>query len=93
MAPTLILSTMIAIGHYITIEPIREKITIHGMALTDTEIEDMRYKKGRVLSVGHEIGFLEDGDEIYYDKTRSFTLVVDNKEVTVIRGVDVVLKA
>jgi len=79
---------MKVINDYILIEKLsEERKTEHGILLSGHDAKDMRYRKGKVLSSGN----LNEGDTIYYDKTRSFALIVEGKEVTVIRMADVVV--
>jgi len=60
---------MQAVNHFIVIEKIKEAPkTIGGMEITESQNSDVRYLKGRVISVGNKIDFLKEGDIIRYDK-------------------------
>lgn len=77
---------MRAIGKYIVIKRIREEIkTSSGLNMLQSQVEEMRYHKGVVISPGHEVSSVKEGDTIYYDKSGSFTLMIEGESRTVIR--------
>jgi co-chaperonin GroES (HSP10) len=59
-----------AINHFIIIEKIKEAPkTIGGLEITQSQNHDVRYLKGKVISVGNKIEeLLKEGDIIRYDK-------------------------
>ena len=60
---------MKAINYYIIIEKIKEAPKkVGGLELTEKQDSDIRYLKGRVISVGDKIEGLNEGDIIRYDK-------------------------
>ena len=60
---------MKAINYYIIIEKIKEAPKkVGGLELTEKQDSDVRYLKGRVISVGDKIEGLNEGDIIRYDK-------------------------
>lgn len=61
---------MKAINHFIIIEKIKEAPkTVGGLELTQNQNHDIRYLKGKVISVGDRIeNLLKEGDIIRYDK-------------------------
>jgi len=60
---------MKAINYYIIIEKIKEEPKkVGGLELTEKQDSDVRYLKGRVISVGDKIEGLNEGDIIRYDK-------------------------
>ena len=65
---------MKAIGNYIVIKTITEPLskTKGGLELGDKHKEDIRYKKGKIISSGPEI--LKEGQEIMFDKVAGFAM-------------------
>lgn len=60
---------MKAINYYIIIEKIKEAPKkVGGLELTEKQDKDIRYLKGRVISVGDKISGLNEGDIVRYDK-------------------------
>ena len=59
---------MKAIGNYVIIEDISPKVkkTKGGLELTDDHTDDIRYKKGLVISSGNPS--LDEGETVIYDK-------------------------
>tara|TARA_B100001996_G_scaffold274611_1_gene215371 strand:+ start:188 stop:442 length:255 start_codon:yes stop_codon:yes gene_type:complete len=65
---------MKAIGNYIVIETINESLskTKGGLELGEKHKEDIRYKKGIVVSSGPDV--LKKGQEIMFDKVSGFSM-------------------
>ena len=83
---------MKAIGKYIVIRTVDEKVqSSSGVLLSADDTSRMRYKKALVIASGTDVVGIQEGDEIYYDKSNSFTMMVDGEQVTVILERDVVL--
>ena len=83
---------MIAIGKNIIIETIeREVKTESGLLLSAHDANDFRYKMGKVVVPGTEVAAIKAGDEIYYDKSHSYTMVIKDKPYTIIHERDVVV--
>lgn len=83
---------MRAIGKYIVIRAVDEKMQASsGLLLSADDASRMRYKKALVLASGTEVSGIEEGDCIYYDKSNSFTMLVDGEQLTIILERDVVL--
>jgi co-chaperonin GroES (HSP10) len=60
---------MQAVNHFIIIEKIKEAPkTIGGLEITESQNHDVRYLKGKVISVGNKIDFIKEGDIVRYDK-------------------------
>jgi co-chaperonin GroES (HSP10) len=60
---------MQAVNHFIVIEKIKEAPkSIGGLEITQSQNHDVRYLKGKIVSVGDKIDFLKEGDIIRYDK-------------------------
>lgn len=83
---------MTPIGKYIVVSPIDEEIrTESGLLLSAKDVDDLRYKKARVVAPGTDVSAIKAGDEIYYDKRAGFTMVINGDKVTVITERDVVV--
>ena len=61
---------MKAIGLFLVVEEIKEKPTKTkgGLILSEKLKEDIRYRKGKIISAGELIKGVKTGDNIYYDK-------------------------
>ncbi len=81
---------MEAIGNYIVIEEIHENIkkTDGGLELTEKLMEDIRYRKGVIISSGPDV--LKVDQKILYDRVAGFPAEFDNKIYKVIALRDVV---
>jgi co-chaperonin GroES (HSP10) len=80
------------IGKNIVIKSIEEEVrTEAGLILSAKDVNGFRYKKGLVVMPGTEVLNILAGDEIYYDKSNAFTMVINDDDVTVINERDVVV--
>jgi len=83
---------MIAIGKNIIIETLEKEVkTESGLLLSAHDANDFRYKMGKVVVPGTEVAVIKAGDEIYYDKNNSYTMVIKDKPYTIIHERDVVV--
>tara|TARA_R100000781_G_scaffold114918_1_gene87861 strand:- start:846 stop:1103 length:258 start_codon:yes stop_codon:yes gene_type:complete len=83
---------MKAIGKYIIINKIEEQITTEsGLLLSSEDVSDLRYHKGEVVQPGTEVDAIKSGDIIYYDKSRGHSMMINNKEYSIIVEKDVVV--
>ena len=84
---------MRAIGKHIVITPIKENDTqtSGGLLLTEANREDIRYRKGEVITIGTDVLGIKDGDEIYYDRHAGFGIELNKEEYKVIKEHDVVI--
>jgi co-chaperonin GroES (HSP10) len=83
---------MKAIGKYIVIEEINEKITTEsGILLTSTDSNQLRYKKGTVIIPGTDVKTVKKDDVIYYDKRAGHSMSLNNEMVSIITENDVVV--
>jgi co-chaperonin GroES (HSP10) len=83
---------MIAIGKHLIIETIEKEVkTESGLLLSAHDANDFRYKMGRVVAPGTDVANIKAGDEIYYDKAGSYTMVISDKPYTIIQERDVVV--
>ncbi len=83
---------MRAVGHYIIIEEFPEEVkeTKGGLILNEKVREDIRYRKGKIISLGASIDFLEAGETIMFDKAAGHKTDILDIEYKVITARDVV---
>jgi len=83
---------MQAVNHYIVVEKIKEGPSIiGGLEITESQNKDIRYLKGKVVSVGNLVPALKPGNVLYYDKHAGHAIEWDSKILQVIREGDVVV--
>ena len=84
---------MKAIGSYIIITKHPEEVvkTTGGLELTETQKDDVRYRKATVVSPGISVKAVEEHDVILYDKHAGNGVELDNEFYHVIQERDVVL--
>jgi len=84
---------MKAVGKYIVINPIKEvdSTTKGGLILAESQIEDIRYRRAKVVEPGSDVKVLKTGDEIYYDKAAGFKIEINKEQYKVIKEFDVVI--
>lgn len=83
---------MIAIGKHIIVETVeKEQKTDSGLLLSAEDSNNFRYKVGIVVAEGTDVSSIKKGDEIYYDKSRSYTMLINEKPYTIIREAEVVV--
>jgi len=84
---------MKAIGKNIVITPIKENDTktSGGLILAEEHREDIRYRRGNVITVGTDVVGVENGDEVYYDRHAGFGIELEKEQFKVIKEQDVVI--
>ena len=83
---------MRAIGKFIVIKTCEEELkTQSGMILSAEDANQFRYKRAIVVAPGTDVNDIKENDDIYYDKSYSFTMLIDGEQCTVIREADVVV--
>ncbi len=83
---------MQAINNYIVIETIKEETKKEkGLLIMDQHVDDIRYLKGKIISVGNLTEGIKIGDTIYYDRRAGHGIEYDNNLYQVIKQQDVVL--
>ena len=81
-----------AIGKYIVIKNVDETIkTESGLILSGEDANQFRYKRGLVVVPGTDVSTIMEGDELYYDKAHSFTMMINDAQYTIISERDVVV--
>jgi co-chaperonin GroES (HSP10) len=80
------------IGKYLVVKDIQENVkTESGLILSGEDTNQLRYKRGMVLAPGTDVDAIQEGDELYYDKAHSFTMLIDDMQYTIIQERDVVV--
>jgi co-chaperonin GroES (HSP10) len=83
---------MKAIGKNLIIKTVEEEIkTSSGLLLSGEDSNQMRYKKAIVAVAGTDVSAISTGDYIYYDKSNSYTMVINDEQYTIIQERDVVV--
>jgi co-chaperonin GroES (HSP10) len=83
---------MKAIGKNIVIRQVDEEVkTSSGLVLSGEDTNQLRYKRGKVVTPGTEVHSISEGDEIYYDKAQSYTMIIGDEPFTIIQERDVVV--
>jgi co-chaperonin GroES (HSP10) len=85
---------MKAINNYIIIQKIKEEPKKqNGLFITDSHTKDVRYLKGKIISVGNLTEGLKENDIIYYDRHAGHGIEYADTLYHVIRQQDVVIVA
>ena len=80
------------IGKYIVIDAIKEETTTaSGILLSSDDADQMRYGRGLVVASGTDVTSIDAGEELYYDKRASYTMLIDGIARTIISERDVVV--
>jgi co-chaperonin GroES (HSP10) len=83
---------MQAINYYLVVDKIKEAPKkVGGLELTESQDKDVRYSKGKVISVGDQVPVVKVGDTIRYDKHAGHGIEYDKKLYYVIKISDVVI--
>lgn len=80
------------IGKFLVIKIVEEELkTQSGMILSAEDVNQFRYKRALVMASGTDVSNIKKDDEIYYDKSHSFTMLINGEQCTIIRETDVVV--
>jgi co-chaperonin GroES (HSP10) len=80
------------IGKYIVVKDVQEEIkTESGLILSGEDTNQLRYRRAEVIAPGTDVDVIDEGDELYYDKGHSFTMLINNEQYTIISERDVVV--
>jgi len=84
---------MKAINHFVIVDKIKEAPKkVGGLELTEKQDKDVRYIKGKVLSVGDQVKELvSEGDIVRYDKHAGHGIEWQENLYYVIKITDIVL--
>lgn len=80
------------IGKYIVVKDVQESVkTESGLILSGEDTNQLRYKRAVVIAPGTDVNVIEEGNELYYDKAHSFTMLINDEQFTIISERDVVV--
>jgi len=83
---------MKAVNHYVVIDRIKEKQKkVGGLILDENKDEEVRYFKGKTISVGNFVEGISVDDTVWYDKFAGHGIEYDGKFYFVIKASDIVL--
>ena len=83
---------MQAINYYVIIDKIKEAPQkIGGLELTESQDKDVRYLKGKVISVGDQVPVVKKDDIVRYDKHAGHGIQYDDTLYYVIKVSDIVI--
>jgi co-chaperonin GroES (HSP10) len=83
---------MKAINHFVIVQKIKEEPKkVGGLELTEKQNTDVRYIKGRVISIGDQIDILQEGDIVRYDRHAGHGIEWDDSLYYVLKITDIVL--
>jgi len=83
---------MKAVNHYVVVDKIKEtEKKVGGLILTEDTDKDVRYFKGKVISIGNLVEAVKEKDVVWYDRHAGHGIEYDNKFYFVIKASDIVL--
>jgi len=83
---------MQAINYYVVVQKIKEAPKkVGGLELTEDQNKDVRYLKGKVVSVGNLVEMLNKDDIVHYDKHAGHGIEWDDELYYVLKIGDIVL--
>lgn len=83
---------MQAINQNVVVQKIKEAPQkVGGLELTESQDKDVRYLKGKVISVGDQVPVVKEGDIVRYDKHAGHGIQYDNVLYYVIKVTDIVI--
>tara|TARA_A100001391_G_scaffold197326_2_gene177285 strand:+ start:635 stop:892 length:258 start_codon:yes stop_codon:yes gene_type:complete len=83
---------MNAVNHYVVIDKIKEtEKKVGGLIITEDNNTEVRYFKGKVVSVGDLVEGIKTRDIVWYDRHAGHGIEYDDKFYFVIKASDIVL--
>jgi co-chaperonin GroES (HSP10) len=83
---------MKAVNHYVVIDKIKEtEKKVGGLILTEDTDKDVRYFKGKVISIGNLVEAVKEEDVVWYDRHAGHGIEYNDKFYFVIKASDIVL--
>ena len=83
---------MKAINSFLVVDKIKEKPKSQkGLILTESQADDIRYLRGKVISVGDQIKGIKENDTVWYDKNAGHGIEFNSSYFYVIKHGDVVI--
>lgn len=65
-----------ALGKYVVVKehPVEDKKTSSGLVLTEKHQDNIRYKKGTIVSPGTNVDSVKEGDTVLFDSNAGFRM-------------------
>tara|TARA_R100001510_G_C7613598_1_gene176402 strand:+ start:372 stop:629 length:258 start_codon:yes stop_codon:yes gene_type:complete len=83
---------MKAVNYYVVVDKIKEtEKKVGGLIITEDNNEDVRYFKGKVISVGNLVEAIKEEDVVWYDRHAGHGIEFGDKFYFVIKSSDIVL--
>ena len=83
---------MKAVNKFVVIDKIKqEEKKTSGLIMTENTNDDVRYLKGKVISVGNLVEGINEKDTVWYDKHAGHGIEFKDKFYFVIKASDIVL--
>jgi len=83
---------MKAINYFVIVDKVKEEPSkVGGLELTEKQNKDVRYIKGKVVSIGDQIDILQEGDFVRYDKHAGHGIEWNDHLYYVLKISDIVL--
>tara|TARA_R100000322_G_scaffold160693_1_gene122309 strand:+ start:11 stop:268 length:258 start_codon:yes stop_codon:yes gene_type:complete len=83
---------MKAINSFLVVDKIKEKPKPEkGLILTESQADDIRYLRGKVISVGDQIKGIKENNIVWYDKNAGHGIEFNSNYFYVIKHGDVVI--
>ena len=83
---------MKAVNHYVVIDKIKEtEKKVGGLIMTEDNNDDIRYFKGKVISIGNLVEAIKEEDVVWYDRHAGHGIEFGDKFYFVIKSSDIVL--
>jgi len=83
---------MKAVNYYIVVDKLKEKPkSTSGFVLSESQNEDVRYLRGKIVSAGENAGHVTEVDVVWYDKHAGHGIEFNNHYYYVIKYSDIVI--
>ena len=83
---------MKAVNHYVVVDKIKEtEKKVGGLIMTEDNNDDVRYFKGKVISIGNLVEAIKEEDVVWYDRHAGHGIEFGDKFYFVIKASDIVL--
>tara|TARA_R100000458_G_scaffold5223_1_gene4254 strand:- start:67 stop:324 length:258 start_codon:yes stop_codon:yes gene_type:complete len=83
---------MKAVNYYVVVDKIKEtEKKVGGLIMTEDNNDDVRYFKGKVISIGNLVEAIKEEDVVWYDRHAGHGIEFGDKFYFVIKSSDIVL--
>ena len=83
---------MKAVNYYVVVDKIKEtEKKVGGLIMTEDNNDDVRYFKGKVISIGNLVEAIKEEDVVWYDRHAGHGIEFGDKFYFVIKASDIVL--